>query len=155
MAGVMARARPLRRVKTDGFAPVRDYGRSLPDVEEGTMYGTPALKVGGKMFACIASHRSAEPDTLVVRIPFAQRDELIEADPSTYYLTDHYVDYASVLVRLSRIRPDALRDLLLTAWRFMRRGRTPRLRSDPAPTPDAALGLDRRGRRARRGRRTR
>ncbi|HEY7497733.1 MAG TPA: MmcQ/YjbR family DNA-binding protein [Vicinamibacterales bacterium] len=122
----MPRRRTGRKTKTDAFAPVREYGRTLPEVEEGTMYGTPALKVRGKMFACIASHSSAEPNTLVVRVPFDQRDELIATDPSTYYLTDHYVGYASVLVRLSRVHPDALRDLLLSAWRFMsRRGQTP------------------------------
>jgi hypothetical protein len=83
------------------------------------MFGTPALKVRGKMFACIASHKSAEPDTLVVRMSFDQRDDLIATDPSTYYLTDHYLGYTTVLVRLSRVHPDALRDLLLSAWRFM------------------------------------
>ena len=105
--------------KTDGFELVRKFGLSLPGAEEATMYGKPALKVRGKMFACIASHTSAEPGTLVVRIDFDQRDELIATDPATYYLTDHYVDYASVLVRLTRVHPDALRDLLLTACRFM------------------------------------
>jgi hypothetical protein len=83
------------------------------------MYGAPALKVRGHMFACMASHKSAEPGTLVIRMDFNQRDELIATDPSTYYLTDHYVGYPSVLVRLSRVHPDALRDLLLTAWRFV------------------------------------
>ena len=110
-----------RRIKTAGFDLVRTLARSLPDVEESTMYGAPALKVRGKMFACMASHKSAEPGTLVVRADFDHRDELIAADPSTYYLTDHYVNYTSVLVRLSRIEPDALRDLLLSAWRFMSR----------------------------------
>ena len=115
-----------------GFDLVRKLGLSLPDVEEGTTYGTPALKVRGKMFACIASHKSAEPGTLVIRMDFAQRDELIATDPSTYYLKDHYVGYACVLVRLSRVHPDALRDLLLTAWRFVsasdRRRARPRAR---------------------------
>jgi hypothetical protein len=125
---VMKRRLPARKAKTDAFAPVRRFGLSLPDVEESTAYGKPALKVRGKMFACIASHKSAEPNTLVIRMDFDQRDELIATDPSTYYLTDHYVDYASVLVRLSRVHPDALRDLLITAHRFMsasrrRRGR--------------------------------
>jgi hypothetical protein len=55
----------------------------------------------------------------VVRIPFDQRDELIANDPSTYYLKEHYINYACVLVRLSRVHPDALRDLLLTAHRFV------------------------------------
>src|SRR5437588_10893305 len=87
------------------------------------MYGAPALKVAGKMFACMASHRSAEPGSLALRIDFDQRDELIEADPQTYYVKPHYVDYACVLVRLSRVHPDALRDLLLMAHRFMSAGK--------------------------------
>jgi hypothetical protein len=101
------------------FNTVRRIGRSLPGVEEGTAYGTPALKLRGKLLACIASHSSAEPNTLAVRIDFAARDELIEAEPDTYYLKDHYVDYACVLVRMSRIREDALRDLLGMAWKFV------------------------------------
>jgi hypothetical protein len=83
------------------------------------VYGSPALKVGGKMFACLAIHRSADPDTLAVRVDFDQRDELIASDPKTYYLTDHYVNYPVVLVRLARVHPDALRDLLQIGWRFM------------------------------------
>jgi hypothetical protein len=126
-----ARPRPAATAKT-GFDLVRKFGLTLPDVEEGTTYGTPALKVRGKMFACIANHKSAEPGTLAVRMDFAQRDELIATDPSTYYLKDHYVGYACVLVRLSRVHPDALRDLLLTAWRFVsasdRRRARPRAR---------------------------
>ena len=101
------------------FDTVREMGLALPDVDEGTVYGSPALKVRGKMFACLAVHRSAEPDTLVVRIDFDQRQELIAADPKTYYLTDHYVNYPAMLVRLTRVHRDALRDLLLMAWRFV------------------------------------
>jgi len=101
------------------FDAVRKLGLALPDVEESTMYGAPALKLHGKLVACMASHKSAEPGTLVVRIDMEQRNELIAAEPKTYYLTDHYVEYASVLVRLSRIRKDALQDLLRSAWRFV------------------------------------
>ncbi len=86
-----------------------------------TYYGTPALKLGGRMLACMASHRSAEPDTLVVRVDFDRRDLLIAEDPATYYLTEHYAGYPSVLVRLSRVRPETLRDLLLVAWRTVSR----------------------------------
>ena len=46
----------------------------------------------------------------MVRVDFAQRDELLAAEPDVYYLKEHYVDYACVLVRLKRIHPDALRD---------------------------------------------
>jgi len=105
--------------KKISFDTVREIGLALPDVEEGTTYGSPALKVRGKMFACLPSHRSAEPDSLVIRIDFDRREELIAADPKTYYLKDHYVGYPCVLVRLTRVRQDELRDLLLMAWRFV------------------------------------
>jgi hypothetical protein len=124
--------RAAARAQT-GFDLVRKLGLTLPDVEESTTFGKPSLKVRGRMFACIASHKSAEPNTLVIRMDFDERDELIATDPSTYYLKDHYVGYPCVLIRLSRVHPDALRDLLLTAWRFVsasdRRRARPRARA--------------------------
>ena len=101
------------------FDTVRKIGLALAGVEEGTAYGKPALNVHGKMFACLASHSSAEPGSLAIRIDFEERDELVAAEPYTYYLTDHYVPYPVVLIRLRRVREDALRDLLLMAWRFV------------------------------------
>jgi hypothetical protein len=101
------------------FKLVESIGRSLPDVEVTTTWGQPTLKVRGKMFACIASHKSAEPDTLVVRMEIADRDALIADDPHTYYLKEHYVGYPCVLVRLSRVHRDALRDLITGAHRYM------------------------------------
>lgn len=89
----------------------------MPDVEHGTTYGSPALKVRGKMFACLAIHKSADPGSLAVRIDFEQRELLMAADPDTYYVTEHYVNYPVVLVRLTRVHRDALKDLLLMAWR--------------------------------------
>jgi hypothetical protein len=105
--------------QTISFDIVRKIGLALPGVEEGTTYGSPALKVGGKMFACLAVHRSAEPNTLAIRVDFERRAELIAADPATYYLTDHYVNYPAILVRLSRVHRDALRDLLIMSRRFV------------------------------------
>jgi hypothetical protein len=110
------------------FEVVRKIGLALPDVEESTTYGVPSLKVRGKLLTCPAIHRSAEPNSLAVRIDFDQRAELMEADPGTYYLTDHYVNYPVVLVRLSRIDHVALRDLLLMGWRFVT-AKTPRKRA--------------------------
>jgi hypothetical protein len=66
-----------------------------------------------------ASHKSAEPNSLVVRMDFAERDALLEGDPNTSYLKEHYVNYPCVLVRLSRVRSDALRDLVIGAHRFV------------------------------------
>ena len=97
------------------------------------MYGAPALKVGGKWFACIASHSSAEPNTLAVRMDFAQRDALVAEDPAIYYLKDHYVGYPVVLVRLARVHADAMRDLLAGAYRFVHAAdRSSRRRASPS-----------------------
>jgi len=101
------------------FKTVETIGRTLPDVEVTTTYGKPALKVRGKMFVCIASHKSAEPNTLVVMMDFAERDALVAEEPATYYLKEHYLNYPCVLVRLSRVHADALRDLVIGAHRFM------------------------------------
>ena len=60
---------------------MRKIGLALPGVEESTAYGSPALKVRGKLLACVPSHRSAEPGSLVVRIDFDDRAELLAADP--------------------------------------------------------------------------
>ena len=111
---------------TINFDTVRNIGLALPGVEESTAYGQPALKVHGKLLACIPAHRSAEPGSLVVRVDFDDRAELLAADPGVYYVTDHYVGYTAVLVRLSRINPDVLRDLLGMAFKFVTRNAAPR-----------------------------
>jgi hypothetical protein len=101
------------------FKTVEAIGRTLPDVELTTTWGKPTLKVRGRMFVCIASHKSAEPNSLVVMMDFEQRDALVEDDPDTYYLKEHYLNYPCVLVRLARVRLDALRDLVTSAHRFV------------------------------------
>ena len=101
------------------FGVVREIARTLPDVEDSTIHGAPSLKVRGRLLACPALHRSAEPNSLAVRIGFEQRAELIASAPSVYYVTDHYVDYPTVLVRLSEVHRDTLRDLLGMSWRFV------------------------------------
>jgi hypothetical protein len=103
----------------EAFAVVRTVGLSLPDVEAATKYdGSPVLKRGGSFMAGLATHPSAEPDTLVVRADFEEREWLLQEAPQTYYLTDHYRNHPVVLVRLSCIERDALRDLLSGSWRL-------------------------------------
>jgi hypothetical protein len=115
----------MRRSTID-FDIVRNIGLALPGVEESTAYGCPALKIHGKLLACVPAHRSAEPGSLVVRVDFDDRAELLAADPDVYYVTDHYVGYSGVLVRLSRVNPDVLRDLLGMAHKFVTRNAAPR-----------------------------
>lgn len=125
-------------MKRTGFDAAIAIGRTLPDVEVTTTWGAQALKVRGKLFACVAINKSAEPNSMVVFMDAAQRDLLIEEDPATFYLTDHYIDdrYPCVLVRLSRVSPEALDDLIRGAHRFV----SARLRTASAgqarlPTP--------------------
>jgi hypothetical protein len=103
------------------FDTVRRVGLALPGVEDGTAYGKFALKAHGKLLACVPTHRSAEPNSLVVRMDIDERAELLAAAPDVYYVTEHYAGYPSVLVRLSRVDPDVLRDLLGMAYKFVTR----------------------------------
>jgi hypothetical protein len=109
---------PMPGTKID-FDTVRNIGLALPGVAESTAYGFPALKVHGKLLACMPSHRSAEPASLVVRVDFEDRADLLAEAPDVYYLTDHYVGYTAVLVRLARVNSDMLRDLLGMAHKFV------------------------------------
>jgi hypothetical protein len=101
------------------FDTVRKIGIELPGVEDGATYGQAALKVHGKLMACIPSHKSAEPDSLALRIDPEDRAELIANAPEVYYAPEHYLDYPMVLVRLSRVDPAVLRDLLGMAHRYV------------------------------------
>ncbi len=108
----------MPKAKVD-FDTVRKIGLALPDVEETTTWGAPTLKVCGQLLACVPVNKSAEPDSLVVRVDIGERAHLLEDAPEIYYITDHYVGYSGVLVRLSRIDEGMLRDLLGTAHKFV------------------------------------
>ena len=95
------------------YDDVRKIALKFPNVEEGTSYGTPALKVKKKFFVRLRE----DGDSLVIGMPFEQREALMAEDPETYYITDHYLKYEYVLVRLSKVSEDALRDLLKGAHR--------------------------------------
>ena len=111
-------ARP-RKPTRDPFQIVREVGLEWPDVDATTKYdGSPRLTVEGVFMAGLATHRSAEPGTLVVRYAVDERDWLLTDAPETYYLTDYYRRHPLILARLSRLDRDALRDLLATSRRL-------------------------------------
>lgn len=110
---------------------MRRIALAFPNVEEGTSYGTPALKVKGKLFVRLRE----DPDSLVIKMPFDQRAELMAADPETYYITDHYRDYQWMLVRLSKVHADAVQELLKIAYRAASPSKHPPVcvQTDPLP----------------------
>ena len=109
------------------FDTVRKIGLAMPGVEESTAYGAPVLKVQGEILAGIPAKRSeVEPGSLGVCVDFDDRAELLAAAPRVYYLTEHYAGHKVVLVRMSRVNPDMLRDLLGMAYKFVTRKATPR-----------------------------
>lgn len=107
--------KPPQAKRTCGvsFATVRKLALSLPHAAEGTSYGTPAFKVEGVLFA--RQHQDGE--SLVIKIDDRERSIRMQADPETFYITDHYLNYPMMLVRLSTVDVDELRELLEESWR--------------------------------------
>ena len=89
---------------------------AFPGVEESTSYGTPSLKVRGKIMARL---RTETEGALALRCDFIDRHILLQADPRAFFITDHYLNYPMILVRLYRVRRSALPDLIERAWRMV------------------------------------
>ena len=111
----MART-PARRQEPEpiSFDTVRELVQKLPGSVEGTSYGTPAFNVRGELF--VRLHQTE--DALVVRMGEPTRAMRMRADPETFYVTDHYVAYPWVLVRLSSVSREDLAEVLEEAWRL-------------------------------------
>jgi hypothetical protein len=93
---------------------VRRLALALPGVEEGPCYGTPGFRVRGKFLARLWE----DGETLVVKCGDDERDFRLQADPQTFFITEHYRGYPTVLIRLARVHRTDLRDILEQAWRL-------------------------------------
>jgi hypothetical protein len=100
---------------------VRELALAVPGVTDSSKLRGIAFKAGGKLLACKAINRSAEPESLMVRVGSAERDRLIAAEPETYYLTPHYLVHESVLVRLAKVDRKGLQALFAAALQFVAR----------------------------------
>ena len=97
------------------FQQARRLLLSFPGVEEGPCYGTPGFRVRGKFLARLKE----DGTTLVVKCGDEERDFRMEADPKTFFITDHYRGYPSVLAKLPRLTRRQLRDVLTMAYRYV------------------------------------
>ena len=110
----MAKATPkLAKIADQTWDTVRELTFSLPAIEESTSYGTPALKVAGKLIARM--HQDGE--NVVVHMPKAIRQKRIKEKSNVFHITDHYLNYDYVLVRLSTVTSEDLSEVLYAAWR--------------------------------------
>ena len=120
-ADAVARAAPRKAARKSGvdYATVREVALALPDVVASSTQRGLAFKARGKLLACKAVNRSAEPETLVMKVGAAERDRLLASLPQACYLTPHYAAYESVLVRLAKVDRKTLRELFGIAWNFV------------------------------------
>ena len=94
-------------------AQVKQIALSLPGAHEKPSYGKPAFFIEKKFFT-----RLREDGSIVMRVgSIEQRDMMLELDPETYFITDHYKDWPGLLVRLSAISPRELKTMLERRWR--------------------------------------
>ncbi len=89
-------------------------GLKLPEVEVSTSYGTPALKVRGKLLTRL---RPEDESLVLLEVGFDEREVLMEAEPQTFHTTPHYRDYPSVLARLESVDPATVAQMLERRWR--------------------------------------
>jgi hypothetical protein len=99
--------------KTFTFAALKKLALALPGVEESTSYGTPAFKVCGKFLTRL---HDEEPALVFKVSSIAERDRLLQQDPAVFYITEHYRNYAALLVRLATGRPAVIAQLLEDSW---------------------------------------
>ena len=98
------------------FDDVRKLALAWPEVEDSTSYGTPALKVRSKLLARIKE----DNDSLVMLgVPQEERAMLCESEPKVFYFTDHYRDYPTVLIHLSKAKRGDVEPLLRRRWRTL------------------------------------
>ena len=97
------------------FEQVSRMALKLPGVEISTSYGTPALKARGKLMGRL---RTEAEGALALRCDFVDREILLQADPEVFFLVAHYLNYPMILVRLDKVRPDVMPDLLERAWKM-------------------------------------
>ena len=94
---------------------LRQLALALPDVTEQPCHGTPAFYVRGKLMARVRE----DGETLAIKADYAEREFRIMANPAVFFVTDHYVGYPMMLVRLPVVEPEELRGLLEQAWRMV------------------------------------
>ena len=104
--------RPERRIDWDRIKTMA-LSLGLPGVEETTSWGQPTLKAHGKLWVWWSPHEDAP----VFKVPFEEREILVEAEPGTFFFTAHYKGHPLVLVRPEKLDLEWAKANLLRVWR--------------------------------------
>ena len=116
-------------------AQVKQVALSFPGALEKPSYGRPAFFVEKKFFTRLRE----EDASIVMRVgSIEQRDMMLELDPETYFITDHYKDWPAILVRIAKITPKELRVMLDRRWREIAPKKLVREADDDAPVNQTA-----------------
>lgn len=103
--------------KTHTYESLRKValGLDLPHVEDATSWGQPSLKAHGKLWLFWSPSENAP----VFKVPFEERDMLVEADPDRFFFTDHYKNHKLVLMQPDNVDLQWVRSNLIRVWREM------------------------------------
>jgi len=86
----------------------------LPGIEQSTSYGTPALKVAGKL---LARFRNDTDGAVVLMCDQDEKVALLAAGENGVFTEPHYDGYGAVLVKLDDVAPALVMELITDAWR--------------------------------------
>jgi len=103
------------------------FALTLPDTEQTTSYGKPAIRVAGNGRAFLFSGHEAH-ESFCLAIDRDTIEMLKETGPETFYQTSHYAGYDAVLVRYdspdeARVKETIVRSRDWTAARPKARAR--------------------------------
>jgi hypothetical protein len=99
-----------------GYARFLRVALSLPEAEASTSYGTPSVKVRGKL---LSRWRTEAEGALAIRCDFLDRQILLLTQPEVFFLTDHYRDYPMILIHLEKASKTLLAEAVERAWRLV------------------------------------
>lgn len=92
------------------------FASTLPEVAESTSYGTPAIKVAGKLMGRL---RTEAEGALALRCSATDKAALVEGDDPAFFTTSHYDGHDYVLVDLEQVDLDELLELVDDAWHLV------------------------------------
>src|SRR5690349_25043935 len=96
-------------------AELRELALGLPDALERETWGHPTFRVRDKIFASM--YEGDDGVIATVKASPEDQEALVGGDPATFGLASHVGRYGWTTIRLDRVDPEELRELVVDAWR--------------------------------------